>query len=129
MLSVELPDASGKTVTFYTYDGYLEENDRSKIHKETQKVNRTTVTGGAIFGLASFAVIVHTFSSLEECHFQPSVSEDSNYPSQDYSQVSSEESLAMNSSPSMPAPESPPSNAKSSYPPSICPFGRISDVL
>ena len=128
LLSVELPDASGKTVPFYTYDGYLEENDRHKIHKEAHGVDKLKVTGGAIIGLASFAVKVQTFSLLEDCRFQSSVSEDSLSPSPDYSQVSSEESLAMTSLAFMEIPVSPRSNAKSSCLPSICLYGPTQDV-
>jgi hypothetical protein len=56
LLTVELPDASGKTVPFYTYDGYLEESDRHRIHKEVHGIDKLKVTGGALIGLASFAV-------------------------------------------------------------------------
>lgn len=56
LLSVELPDASGKTVPFYTYEGYLEENDRHKIHTVVHGIDKLKVTGGALIGLASFAV-------------------------------------------------------------------------
>jgi hypothetical protein len=128
LLTVELPDASGKTVPFYTYDGYLEENDRHKIHKETHGVDKLKVTGGAFIGLANFAVIVRTFSLQEDCRFQSLVSEDSLSPLPDYFQVSSEESLAMTSSPSMETHVSPLFNANSSCLPSIYPFGRTQDA-
>jgi len=73
LLTVELPDASGKTVPFYTYDGYLEENDRHKIHEVAHGIDKLKVTGGALIGLASFAVILESLSLHEDCHFQSSV--------------------------------------------------------
>jgi len=57
LLTVELPDASGKTVPYYTYDGYLEENDRQKIRAEARNLEHLQVTGGAILGLVAFVVI------------------------------------------------------------------------
>ena len=33
VISVELPDNSGKTASFYTYDGYLEEADRNRLRR------------------------------------------------------------------------------------------------
>jgi hypothetical protein len=32
-LTVDLPDASGKIVPFYTYDGYLDEQDRYALRR------------------------------------------------------------------------------------------------
>jgi len=57
LLTVELPDASGKTVPYYTYDGYLEENDRQKIRAEARNLEHLQVTGGSILGLVAFVVI------------------------------------------------------------------------
>jgi hypothetical protein len=56
LLSVELPDASGKTVPFYTYDGYLEENDRLRIGSERRSLDQLQYTGGAVVGLLAFVV-------------------------------------------------------------------------
>lgn len=56
LLSLELPDASGKTVPYYTYDGYLEENDRHRIRSECRNYEQLKFTGGAIFGLLAFVV-------------------------------------------------------------------------
>jgi hypothetical protein len=56
LLSVELPDASGKTVPYYTYDGYLEENDRHRIRAESRNLEQLKVTGGAVIGLIAFVV-------------------------------------------------------------------------
>lgn len=56
LLSLELSDASGKTVPFYTYDGYLEENDRHRIRAERRNFEQLQITGGAVFGLLAFVV-------------------------------------------------------------------------
>lgn len=74
LLTVELPDASGKTVPYYTYDGYLEENDRHKIRAEARNLEHLQVTGGAIFGLVSFVVIGVRIRPPEDspCQFFPS---------------------------------------------------------
>lgn len=56
LLTVELPDASGKTVPYYTYDGYLEETNRHKIRSERRNVEHLKVTGGAALGFIAFIV-------------------------------------------------------------------------
>jgi ABC-type lipopolysaccharide export system ATPase subunit len=56
LLSLELPNETGKTVPFYTYDGYLEEHDRHHIRAEARNFEQLKVTGGAVFGLLAFAV-------------------------------------------------------------------------
>jgi hypothetical protein len=56
LLTVELPDASGKTVSYYTYDGYLEEASRLKIRSERRKIEHMKVTAGAALGFIAFIV-------------------------------------------------------------------------
>lgn len=56
ILSVSLPNNEGKTVPFYTYDGYLEENDRHRIRSERRSFEQLVVTGSAILGFAGFFV-------------------------------------------------------------------------
>ncbi len=56
LLSVELPDASGKTIPYYTYDGYLEEADRHRIHAEKRSLEQLKVTGSAVAGFLAFVV-------------------------------------------------------------------------
>jgi hypothetical protein len=100
LLSLELPDASGKTVTFYTYDGYLEEHDRHKIHAEKRSLEQLKVTGGAVFGLLAY--VVSTLPSRppagSPCPSSPSGVAVS--PSPDYSPESWGASSAMTSLPS-----------------------------
>lgn len=57
LISIELPDASGKTVPFYTYDGFLEENDRTRIRSERRSFEQLKVTGGAICGFVGYYVL------------------------------------------------------------------------
>jgi len=56
VLSVSLPNHDGKTVSFYTYDGYLEDSDRHRIRSERKGLEKLAVTGSAILGLVSFIV-------------------------------------------------------------------------
>lgn len=56
LLSIELPDASGKTVPYFTYDGYLEEADRHRIRTQARSSEQLKYTGGALFGFLAFVV-------------------------------------------------------------------------
>ena len=56
LLSVDLPDNNGKTVSFYTYDGYLEEAERTRIRRDFRSLEQLCVTGPAIFAFAAFVV-------------------------------------------------------------------------
>ena len=56
LISVELPDDHGKTTNFWTYDGYLEENDRSRIRREFRNLQQLRISASAVFALAGFAV-------------------------------------------------------------------------
>lgn len=56
LLSIELPDESGKTVTYYTYDGYLEENYRNRLRSEEKSYKSLTISGSAIFALIGYIV-------------------------------------------------------------------------
>ena len=56
LIEVELPDNAGKTTTFYTYDGYLEENERRTIRQERRSFEQLKVTGAALFGFVGYFV-------------------------------------------------------------------------
>lgn len=86
LLSLELPDASGNTVPFYTYDGYLEETDRHKIHAERRSLEQLKVTAGAITGLIAYAVRKFTTRPLADFPSLSSRSGDAVSPSQACSQ-------------------------------------------
>jgi hypothetical protein len=44
------------TVPYYTYDGYLEEVDRHKIHAEKRTLEHLQVTGSALTGFLAYVV-------------------------------------------------------------------------
>jgi hypothetical protein len=90
-------------VPFYTYDGYLEENDRHKIRAERRSLEQLRVTGGALFGFLAFVVSSITIRELADSPSPSSHSEESMYPSQDSFLEWLEPSLAMTSSPFMEA--------------------------
>lgn len=69
LLSIELPDASGKTVPYFTYDGYLEETDRHKIRTQVRSSEQLKYTGGALLGFLAFVVRTLIFREQEDCHF------------------------------------------------------------
>lgn len=100
LLSVELPDASGKTVPFYTYDGYLEEADRHKLHREKRSFEQLKVTGGAITGFLAYVVSCPPRRSSAELPSPLSHSEAALFPSRDWFQECSEASSATIFSPS-----------------------------
>jgi len=81
LLTLDLPDASGKTVPYYTYDGYLEEHDRHKIHAEKRSLEQLAVTGSAVAGLLAFVVCSLPSRQLEDSLFPSSRSEASRSPS------------------------------------------------
>lgn len=72
LLTLDLPDASGKTVPYYTYDGYLEEHDRHKIHAEKRSLEQLAVTGSAVVGLLAFVVCSLPSRQLEDLLFPSS---------------------------------------------------------
>lgn len=77
LLTVELPDASGKTIPYYTYDGYLEENNRHKIRSERRNVEHLKVTGGAALGFIAFIVKIGSIRQREDLHSLSFPSEES----------------------------------------------------
>jgi hypothetical protein len=56
LLTIDLPDSTGKTSTYYTYDGYLEEADRNNIRNQRKSLESLKVTGAAILGWTAFIV-------------------------------------------------------------------------
>lgn len=64
LISLELPDDAGKTTNFYTYDGYLEENDRSRIRREFKNLQQLRISAAAVFALAGFAVFMLSIRPL-----------------------------------------------------------------
>ena len=56
LISVDLPDNKGKVTPFYTYDGYLEENDRARIRSERNNLSSFCITGASILGWVGFIV-------------------------------------------------------------------------
>lgn len=68
LLSIELPDASGKTVPYFTYDGYLEETDRHRIRTQVRSSEQLKYTGGALLGFLAFVVRNMRCREPEDCH-------------------------------------------------------------
>ena len=58
LLSIDLPNDQGKTVPFYTYDGYLEETDRTLIRNQKHSFDQLKVTGSAIFAFVGYIVLL-----------------------------------------------------------------------
>ena len=83
LLTLDLPDPSGKTVPYYTYDGYLEEHDRHKIHAEKRTLEQLAVTGSAVVGLLAFVVCSRPCRQLADSPFPSFQSEESLSQSQD----------------------------------------------
>jgi hypothetical protein len=98
LLSVELPDASGKTVPYYTYDGYLEEADRHKIHTEKRSLEQLKVTGSAVAGFLAFVVCRIQCRSRGDSLCPSSPSGDTPFPSLDCYLALLEPSSALKSS-------------------------------
>lgn len=105
LISVQLPDNSGNTVPFYTYDGYLEEPERQRIRSERRSLEQLQVTGAVFLGFASFIVTAHLFRLLADCPFQFLVSRVCQSPPLASSQESSELPSAGTSWASMDHPE------------------------
>ena len=72
LITVDLPDNNGKTTTYHTYDGYLEEIDRTRIRSEFNSLDRLKISAAGIFGLAGYTVFLNLISLLEEFHFPSS---------------------------------------------------------
>jgi len=90
LIEVELPDNSGKTTTFYTYDGYLEDNERRIIRQERRNFEQLKVTGAAIFGFVSYFVPPSIFRLPADSRSPSSASEDAQFQSEAFSRESSE---------------------------------------
>lgn len=76
LLTVDLPDASGKTVPYFTYDGYLEESNRHKIRAERRNLEHLKVTGGAVIGFVAFIVNNSSIRPQEDSHYPFFLSEE-----------------------------------------------------
>lgn len=126
LLTVELPDASGKTVPYYTYDGYLEEADRHKIHAEKRSLEHLKVTGSALTGFLAYVVrrIRNRPRADSPCPFFPS--EESLFPSLDWYLALLEASSDTKSSACMEAADSILSRERPSFLPSTCLSGLTS---
>lgn len=98
LLSIELPDASGKTVPYFTYDGYLEETDRHKIRTQVRSSEQLKYTGGALLGFLSFVVRTLRRREQGDCPCLYWHSRDCTCQLLDFSQESSEEWLVTKSS-------------------------------
>lgn len=129
LLTVELPDASGKTVPYYTYDGYLEEADRQKIHAEKRSLEHLKVTGSALTGFLAYVVrrIRNRPRADSPCPSSPSV--ESPFPSLDWYLALLEPSSDTKSSACTEAADSIPSRERPSSLPSTCLCGRTSGTL
>jgi ABC-type lipopolysaccharide export system ATPase subunit len=85
LIEVELPDNAGKTTTFYTYDGYLEENERRTIRQERRNFEQLKVTGAALFGAIGYFVPLSALRPPADSRFPSSASADTQSPSEDSS--------------------------------------------
>ena len=74
LITVDLPDNDGKVTPYYTYDGYLEENDRTRISTESRSFEHLKVTGAAIFGFIGFIVPTTLSRPPAECPSPASLS-------------------------------------------------------
>lgn len=55
LLTIQLPNDHGKLVNYFTYDGYLEEEDRHKIRQTRRDWERHAVSGTFV-GLLAYVV-------------------------------------------------------------------------
>jgi hypothetical protein len=79
-LTVDLPNAAGKVVPFFTYDGYLEEPARQAIRTERRSFEKLKVTGAAIFGFLGYFVPIKKHRPHADSIYQYFTSRDSQSP-------------------------------------------------
>ena len=124
LIEVELPDNAGKTTSFYTYDGYLEEDQRKSIRRERKNFEKLKVTGAVIFGFVGYLVHLSTLRPLVVSLFPSSVSRASQSPSEVYFLVLWEESSAGISSLFSAQADFPPCKEKWCWPHRACLCGQ-----
>jgi peptidoglycan hydrolase-like protein with peptidoglycan-binding domain len=56
LVELEILNNEGTTSTYYTYDGYYDESDRSRVRAFRKKVEKGTFTSAVIIALLSFCV-------------------------------------------------------------------------
>ena len=58
-MSVKLPNERGELTTYFTYDGYLEEDARRNIHASRRHYERFVVSASYLAAFAGFVVLPH----------------------------------------------------------------------
>ena len=128
LLSVDLPDNNGKTVSFYTYDGYLEEAERTRIRRDFRSLEQLCVTGPAIFAFAAFVVKYYWLRLQEDSHFPSSVLKDAQYQLQVFFQQEPQGWLATAYSICTDQPENPQLKEMQCWDQDMSPSGPISET-
>ena len=129
LIEVELPDNAGKTVSFYTYDGFLEEDQRRTIRKERRSFEQLKVTGAALFGFVGYFVPIATRRPPVVSRCPSSVSRALPSPSAASSPESSAQSSAGTFAPSSAQADSPPFRETPSSAPRAFRCGRTFATL